>query len=164
MDRFWNKVHKTDDCWLWTGRPNRDGYGQFKLDGKVWRAHQVAFYLTHLKWPDQCVCHTCDNPACVRPEHLFEGSNWDNMQDKMRKRRHRSFTYFSSDEVVLLRELYATGVSSTRISRTLEIPKATLLSMLNGSTHKHCGGPIKHRGANSKGNRYSPGSTGVSKK
>lgn len=82
--RFWNKVDKTDGCWLWTGRPLADGYGQF--GGR--RAHRVAWELTY--GPVQrglCVLHHCDTPLCVRPSHLFDGTKRENSRDMARKGR-----------------------------------------------------------------------------
>lgn len=88
MDRFWSKVNKTDGCWLWIASRHKKGYGQFKLDGKMRKAHRVAWELTYGPIPpDKNVCHTCDNPPCVRPDHLFLGTNGDNVRDAVKKGR-----------------------------------------------------------------------------
>lgn len=89
-DRFWSKVHKGAGCWEWTGSKNSKGYGRFHVDGKLRRAHRVAVFLTAGAWPPEelQVCHHCDNPGCVRPDHLFIGTNRDNVIDKVRKGRH----------------------------------------------------------------------------
>jgi hypothetical protein len=85
--RFWARVQKTDDCWLWTGS-TKHGYGQVNWNGRKFIAHRAAYILTYGAIPDGLfVCHTCDVPACVRPDHLFLGTHADNMQDKVAKGR-----------------------------------------------------------------------------
>lgn len=81
---FWSHVHKTDGCWTWTGARTEDGYGTL---GKT-SAHR-SMYETHVgPIPDgMMICHTCDNPPCVNPAHLFLGINADNMEDMARKAR-----------------------------------------------------------------------------
>jgi hypothetical protein len=87
LARFWDKVDKTDSCWLWTGKPDPKGYGRFKLSNRSWRAHRVS-WLIHFQDPgDLFVCHSCDNPICVNPEHLFLGTHQDNMNDMYNKGR-----------------------------------------------------------------------------
>ena len=89
MERFWNKVDKTDDCWNWTASKNIQGYGYFRFDGKMRKAHRMAWLLVNGEIPDgMCVCHTCDNPGCVNPIHLWLGTNQDNMDDMNNKGRH----------------------------------------------------------------------------
>lgn len=88
--RFWGYVARTDDsCWEWTGALTRQGYGRFPFGDGTLRAHRVAWVLAHGPIPDgQMVCHRCDNPQCVRPDHLFLGSAADNVADMFSKQRH----------------------------------------------------------------------------
>jgi uncharacterized protein YerC len=93
-EKFWAQVEKTDACWNWTSGKDRNGYGSFrgKAGGRVYqRAHRFAYALIHGDIPSgMCVCHSCDNPPCVNPEHLFLGTDGDNMNDKISKGRHRA--------------------------------------------------------------------------
>ena len=76
-------------CLDWTASCNPDGYGRFRLDGETWRSHRVAWELENGSIPDGMhVLHHCDNPACVRVDHLFLGTNDDNVKDKMAKGRY----------------------------------------------------------------------------
>jgi hypothetical protein len=88
MERFWSKVKKTDGCWEWTAARDGAGYGYFKLEGECQLAHRVAYRLARGSISEGAhVCHHCDNPGCVNPDHLFLGTHQDNMDDKTRKGR-----------------------------------------------------------------------------
>lgn len=95
IHRFWERVDMSGDCWLWTGTLGRKGYGRVpNYPMSPWAAHRVAYMLAVGPIPgDLLVLHRCDNPPCVRPDHLFLGTNADNMRDMRAKgRAHEQIT------------------------------------------------------------------------
>lgn len=89
MERFWNKVNKTENCWEWQGGKDRDGYGHIRVEGKLWQAHRFSTLLDGRDPAGKVVMHQCDNPSCVNPKHLKLGTQADNVYDMVAKKRHK---------------------------------------------------------------------------
>lgn len=102
-ERFWNSVDKegTEDfpsCWIWKGGVSDNGWGQkygYMLhEGKRYYTHRISYQLTHVDEDisNLCICHTCDNPKCVNPSHLWKGTDLDNARDKVQKGRQQDMS------------------------------------------------------------------------
>jgi hypothetical protein len=87
-NRFWTKVDaqnfQPDECWVWRGCILQSGHGQFSVKGKGAYAHRVSYEMAHGKIPpNRIICHKCNNPACVNPNHLYAGTKKSNTQDSI---------------------------------------------------------------------------------
>lgn len=87
-ERFWEKVDKSGECWIWIGARNPSGYGKIKSGDTTKDSHRASWEINYGEIPEgMCVCHVCDNPPCVNPGHLFLGTYGDNMRDMYSKGR-----------------------------------------------------------------------------
>lgn len=148
-ERFWAKVDKSGECWEWTGGLGGGIYGNFWLNGKTVGAHRLSYILHHPLtidlWEHReiLVCHTCDNPKCINPAHLFLGSGVDNMKDMVAK--GRSCLGIKNQKVKLIeqqvrgiRKKYANG-SITRLQLALEyeVSVSAITDIILRRTWKH---------------------------
>ena len=97
MRRFWAKVDQSPglgpngECWEWQARVDGRGYGEIKVAGNYRKAHRIALFGVEGLSDPRFACHRCDNPRCVRAEHLFPGEAVDNVRDMIAKGRRASF-------------------------------------------------------------------------
>lgn len=141
--RFWTKVQKTDECWLWQSVHSSSGYGKFKLYGKMERAHRVAWLLPYGAIPvGQHVLHRCDNPPCVRPDHLFLGTNRDNIQDRTIKGRSKNAieamrrvrTKLTDEQIQEIRRLYVPHTMTiAMLAEQFATTKSYISNILHGN-------------------------------
>lgn len=138
-ERFWAKVDKSGDCWVWTGGGDRESYGVFKST-RMTKAHRYSWEL-HFG-PIQnglWVLHRCDNPPCVRPDHLFLGTHEENMADMRAKGRSQrgerchaaKLTEPEAKEVILA---VTRGERSEDIARRFGVSRSTVSMVATGKT------------------------------
>jgi hypothetical protein len=145
MDRFMEKVspEPNSGCWLWTATGNKEGYGYFGIShSHHQKAHRVAYELFRGPIPKGfLVCHKCDVPCCVNPNHLFLGTYQDNMDDRAAKGRTALGTQNGKARLSpeLVRKIRASDLSERAIARELGVHRGTVNAVLSGRTWGHVG-------------------------
>jgi len=142
--RFWAKVDKSGECWLWTGGFFNVGYGAISgPDRRPRKAHRYSYELAHGPIPDGLwVLHRCNVRACVRPDHLYLGTHTDNMADRKRAQRQARgndlpFAKLTPEIVHEVRRLHDLGLGSSAIGRRLHIPQTTASDVSLRKTWRH---------------------------
>jgi len=150
MRRFWDKVDvgTEDECWNWTAN-KAHGYGRFLLDRKWRQAHRVAWRLSGGIIPDgMWILHSCDNPSCVNPRHLFLGTRQDNMDDMKSKGRTKGnamkgeknpSSKLKEGEVLAIRALGSKGKwTKQEIATAYKISHQTVSDIILRRKWRHC--------------------------
>lgn len=141
-ERLLEKVRVVPEtgCWEWTGTRHRHGYGVIMIDGSIFRTHRVSFEVLKGEKPgDQHVCHSCDNPPCINPDHLWLGSHGDNMGDcsakgRMHQGEKHGMAKLTDDDV---REIRASNLSGVELTRIFGVGGAAISNIRNHKAWKH---------------------------
>lgn len=141
--KFWAKVEKTENCWLWRGTLSNKGYGVTRFNKRRMLAHRVSFEIHHFPIPKGLeVLHLCDTPACVNPEHLETGTHSANMADCARK-KHNCFgerqgsAKLTDKKVREARHLRFQGFTYLEISKHFNVTRHAISCAIRGKTWKH---------------------------
>jgi hypothetical protein len=148
-ERFWEKVEKTETCWLWKGAVYRSGYGQFTLYARKpkkqhgMNASRAAWILTRGKIRRGLeVCHTCDVKRCVNPEHLFLGTRAENAADMVAKKRHaygerQGSAKLTEDDVQEIRWLAGMGADKSVLAIAYGVVKQNISMIVKRQSWRH---------------------------
>ena len=151
---FWSKVEKksSQECWPWIGAKNKTGlaYGRFGRNHIIYKAAQVSWKIHFGPIPKGygyhgiCVCHSCDNPSCVNPHHLFLGTQGDNFRDMMKKNRRKKdyrgennpAHRLTLEKVKEIRNLLIKEIPYRQIAKRYGVGGTTILHIKHGHTWK----------------------------
>lgn len=150
---FWSHVEKSDSCWLWTGRVDRDGYGDCSESLGEQRAHRMSYVLHKGKIPDGLViCHTCESlypvgdftyRLCVRPDHIYAGTHTQNIADRDRTGRsakgaRAGNAKLTDGSVRQIRERYAAGgITQLALAREYGVNQTKISNVVTRTTWRH---------------------------
>lgn len=146
-DVFWGQVGEITDtgCREWQGKRYRTDYGCFMYQGRYIQAHRLAYFLAKGVDPGKlCVCHKCDNPPCVNPDHLFLGTQKDNSQDKVSKGRSNTArgenagnAKLTADDVRAIRELQKSGMLRRELAERFGVSQKQITVIVNRKQWAH---------------------------
>ena len=142
-------IDPVSGCWNWQRGTNGVGYGKFYLSGKrsdgtirEVLAHRFSYERVHGPIPDGLhICHTCDNPKCVNPAHLFAGTNQENMRDCLRKgrigyrphpREQNGRAKLTEDQVLRIRRAFRAGATKASLARTFHVCERQIKRITDG--------------------------------
>lgn len=134
IDRY--SFPQKDGCILWTGSKDRKGYGSLKERKKVYRAHRIAYSLVHGEIPEGLnVCHKCDVPLCINVDHLFLGTQKDNLRDMLSKQRGSKppRTRDIPKELKIQIQEDSSGESLAKLAKKYGVSKTTIFNARGGS-------------------------------
>jgi hypothetical protein len=130
-------VKTSDTCWIWIGAKKRNGYGKFSMQGKKWLiASRASYEIFKGKIAEgMFICHLCDIPSCVNPEHLWAGTHVENTMDMVDKGRQSS--KLSPLDVLKIRRLWEQGFSNASLCEKFGITSGAVSSIIHRRIWKH---------------------------
>ncbi len=143
---IWKKIDKKsrDECWEWRGSKDGKGYGEIQINGKLHRSHRIVYELTYGSIPnDLCVLHSCDNPLCCNPKHLWLGTINDNNQDMYKKGRYaigemQGSSKLTVKDVLEIRKKYFEGNhTQERLGKEYNVSHQNISNIINLKYWKH---------------------------
>jgi hypothetical protein len=138
-ERFWEKVQKrASGCWEWTASVDEHGRGRINYKGYPLRAHRASWFIHFGQWPTLQVNHRCDNPLCVNPGHLYEGTQVQNVADAVARDRtthgvRHGAARLTDEKVEEIRRLYAFGYFQREIAVLFGVSKGAIQGVVTGS-------------------------------
>lgn len=149
MQNFLRKTDYDNGCVVWKGSKSKRGYGSVSVSGVSLKAHRVSYsWANSVDIPDGMhVCHACDNPSCVNPEHLWLGTPRENVFDMFKKGRYRivnskahSGTRLSEDDVREIVRLKESGLGYKKIAKLYPVDRTSIVGIILGKTWTHVTG------------------------
>ena len=142
-----------EGCWDWTGGKDAKGYGSFRSEGKLHKAHRVSYeiFVGPIP-PGLSILHSCDRPVCVQPSHLRPGDAKDNASDA--SKRNRLKVVIPPELVPLIRERYRNGESCRSIARDLGVSHPTISKTVRGVSRRYSEGPTEEGSLVQRGERH----------
>jgi hypothetical protein len=186
-ERFFEKVDRNGPvpahspelgpCHIWTAGRSVDGYGRFVFNGKVVNAGHVALWLATGSLPIYCALHRCDNPPCVNPAHLYDGTKRDNALDRAARKpssypsgarwhdrllanpelhsgESNGRAKISEVDAWSIRDLFASGTSAKTLSEGFDLTVTTIWNILHGDLWANAGGPLIQRTGYARGTQH----------
>ena len=142
FERYFKRGNEKE-CWPWLGSVSHTGYGELRYKSKTYRAHRVSYMLHISSFDDELfICHKCDNPPCVNPNHLFAGTANDNVQDKVNKNRQAQLqehgrAVLNNQQAKEIKDLLAKGYARSQLAKMYHVSKSIIIDIDRGFTWKN---------------------------
>tara|TARA_R110000868_G_scaffold131618_1_gene341717 strand:+ start:205 stop:681 length:477 start_codon:yes stop_codon:yes gene_type:complete len=148
INKYLPDILNENHCWIWNGAKDKNGYGITSQNKKTLKVHRLMYEIYYAESLKELHClHTCDNPSCVNPLHLFAGTNLDNVRDKINKGRcytgyqkgeNNGASKLKDNDVIEIRKLYNTGkYTTTKLGEMYKIHRSTISYIVNNKTYTH---------------------------
>lgn len=129
------KTNKSDNCWTWGNCSNKE-YGSLRFNNNIGVAHRISYIIKYGYIPEgMIVCHKCDNPSCVNPEHLFVGTHADNTKDASNKGRLKTII-FNENQIKEIHKMFDGGLNKSEIAKKLGYSKRRIDAAFNNYIYK----------------------------